>query len=63
MRLQGVGQLLSRHPMLLFIVGALVTATAVLRVVVHLRVPGLGHAPYLGAMSEQWLAEYRAEHP
>ena len=48
--------------MLLFIVGALVTATAVLRVV-RVRLPGLGHPPYLGAMSEQWLAEYRAEHP
>jgi len=46
--------------MLLIVVGALVTATAVPRVV-RVRVPG--HPPYLGAMSEQWLAEYRAEHP
>ena len=48
--------------MLLITVGVLITATALLRVV-RVRVPGFGHPPYLGAMSEQWLAEYRAEHP
>jgi hypothetical protein len=48
--------------MLLIIVGVLITATAVLRVV-RVPVPGFGHPPYLGSMSEQWLAEYRAEHP
>jgi len=48
--------------MLLITVGVLITATALLPVV-RVRVPGFGHPPYLGAMSEQWLAEYRAEHP
>jgi hypothetical protein len=48
--------------MLLIIIGVLITATAALRVV-RVRVPGFGHPPYLGSMSEQWLAEYRAEHP
>ena len=48
--------------MLLIIVGVLVSATAVL-CGVRVRVPGFGHPPYLGSMSEQWLAEHRAEHP
>jgi hypothetical protein len=61
MRLQEVGKG-SRAHMLLIIVGVLITATAVLRVV-RVPVPGFGHPPYLGSMSEQWLAEYRAEHP
>jgi hypothetical protein len=46
--------------MLLIIVGVLITATAVLRVV-RVRVPGFGYPPYVGSMSEQWLAEHRAE--
>jgi hypothetical protein len=49
--------------MLLITVGVLITATAVL-CVARVRVPGFGHhPPYLGSMSEQWLAEHRAEHP
>ena len=48
--------------MLLIIVGALITATAALRVV-RVRLPGFGHRSYLGSMSEQWLAEHRANHP
>ena len=48
--------------MLLILVGVLITATAVLRVV-RVPVPALRHPPYLGSMSEHWLAEHRAEHP
>jgi hypothetical protein len=48
--------------LLIIIVGVLITAAAVLRVV-RLRMAGFGHTPYLGSMSEQWLAEHRAEHP
>jgi hypothetical protein len=48
--------------MLLIILGVLIIATAVLRVV-RVRVPAFGHPPHLGSMSEQWLAEHRAEHP
>ena len=48
--------------MLLIIVGVLITAMAVLRVV-RVPVPGLGHPPDLGSVSEQWLEEHRAEHP
>jgi hypothetical protein len=60
MRLEGVGQGRPRH-MLLIMVGVLITATAVLRVV-RVPVPEFRHPPYLGSMSEQWLAEHRAEH-
>jgi hypothetical protein len=48
--------------MLLIILGLLITATAVL-CVVRVRMPGFGHPRYLGSVSEQWLAEHRAEHP
>ena len=48
--------------MLLIIAGVLITATTVL-CVVRVRMPGSGHPPYLGSVSEQWLAEHRAEHP
>jgi hypothetical protein len=48
--------------MMLIIVGILITAAAALRVV-HVRAPAFGHHPHLGWMSEQWLAEHRAEHP
>jgi hypothetical protein len=47
---------------MLFIIGAVVTLTAVL-VIARVRVPGGVNAATLGSMSEQWLAEHRASHP
>jgi hypothetical protein len=62
MRLQAAGSVLAATYMLFIIAGVLITATAVL-CVVRVRVPAFGHPPSLGSMSEQWLAEHRAEHP
>jgi hypothetical protein len=48
--------------MLLMIVGVLIAAMAVLRII-RVRAPAFGHPPHLGRMSDQWLAEHRSEHP
>lgn len=44
---------------MLFIIGALITLTAVV-IIRKMRAPGGANAAKLGWMSEQWLAEYRA---
>ena len=54
--------MLSTFTWLLIIAGVLIAAPAVIRGV-RLRVSASRDAPQIGWMSEQWLAEHRAEHP
>jgi hypothetical protein len=46
---------------MVFIVGGVI-ASAMVALIVRMRVPGGVNAAHLGWMSDQWLAEHRASH-